>query len=143
VQGYRRFTFMMLDAYVVAMSPAGAGSAWAGPVGAKLHLSAVYKKTGKCPLVYETARMNRLHLEELKKLFPAGYLRGACKLAGITHQEGYMEQSGVGFCRRDYRGQGGENVRDQRPPFSGQSFPMGRAVRPAQGLGNEDAQAHR
>ena len=58
-----------------------------------------YKKTGKCPLVYETTRMNRLHLQELKKLFPAGYLRGACKLAGITYQEGYLEQSWVeGFA---------------------------------------------
>jgi len=54
-----------------------------------------YKKTGKCPLVYETTRMNRLHLQELKKLFPAGYLRGACKLAGITYREGYLEQSWV------------------------------------------------
>ena len=54
-----------------------------------------YQKTGKCPLVYETARMNRLHLQELKKLFPAGYLRGACKLAGITYKEGYLEQSWV------------------------------------------------
>jgi tRNA 2-thiouridine synthesizing protein E len=52
-----------------------------------------YKKTGKCPLVYETARMNRLHLQELKNLFPAGYLRGACKLAGITYKEGYLDQS--------------------------------------------------
>ncbi len=54
-----------------------------------------YQKTGKCPLVYETARMNRLHLEELKALFPAGYLRGACRLAGITYREGYLEQSWV------------------------------------------------
>ena len=52
-----------------------------------------YKKTGKCPLVYETARMNRLHVQELKNLFPAGYLRGACKLAGITYKEGYLDQS--------------------------------------------------
>jgi tRNA 2-thiouridine synthesizing protein E len=53
------------------------------------------KQTGKCPLVYETCRMNRLHLQELKKLFPAGYLRGACKLAGITYREGYLDQSWV------------------------------------------------
>ncbi|MDD3731495.1 MAG: TusE/DsrC/DsvC family sulfur relay protein [candidate division Zixibacteria bacterium] len=52
-----------------------------------------FKKTGKCPLVYETCRMNRLHLEELKKLFPSGYLRGACKLTGITYKEGYLDQS--------------------------------------------------
>lgn len=53
------------------------------------------KKTGKCPLVYETCRMNRLHLQELKKLFPSGYLRGACKLAGVTYKQGYLEQSWV------------------------------------------------
>jgi tRNA 2-thiouridine synthesizing protein E len=54
-----------------------------------------YKSTGKCPLVYETTRTNRLHLQELKALFPAGYLRGACKLAGITYKEGYLDQSWV------------------------------------------------
>jgi tRNA 2-thiouridine synthesizing protein E len=52
-----------------------------------------YQKTGKCPLVYETVRINRLALQEFQKLFPAGYLRGACKLAGITYKEGYLEQS--------------------------------------------------
>jgi tRNA 2-thiouridine synthesizing protein E len=55
----------------------------------------MYHKTKRCPLVYETCRMNRLHLQELKKLFPAGYLRGACKLAGITYKEGYLDQSGM------------------------------------------------
>lgn len=54
-----------------------------------------YKQTGKCPLVYETCRMNRLHLQELKRLFPAGYLRGACKLAGVTYKEGYLDQAWV------------------------------------------------
>jgi tRNA 2-thiouridine synthesizing protein E len=54
-----------------------------------------FKRTGKCPLVYETCRTNRLHVQELKKLFPAGYLRGACKLAGVTYKEGYLDQSWV------------------------------------------------
>jgi len=54
-----------------------------------------FKDTGKCPLVYETCRMNRLHLQELKILFPSGYLRGVCKLAGITYKEGYLDQSGL------------------------------------------------
>ena len=52
-----------------------------------------FKSTGKCPLVYETCRVNRLHIQELKTLFPAGYLRGACKLAGISYVEGYLDQS--------------------------------------------------
>jgi tRNA 2-thiouridine synthesizing protein E len=54
-----------------------------------------FKETRKCPLVYETCRSNGLHVEELKNLFPAGYLRGACKLAGITYREGYLDQSWV------------------------------------------------
>ncbi len=50
-------------------------------------------RTGRCPLVYETCRTNRLHLVELKRLFPSGYLRGACKLAGVTYKESYLDQS--------------------------------------------------
>lgn len=52
-----------------------------------------FKQTGRCPLVYETCRMNGLRRRELKKLFPTGYLRGACKLAGITYREGFLGQS--------------------------------------------------
>ena len=50
---------------------------------------------GRCPLVYETCRQCGLSLKDLKRLFPTGYLRGACKLAGITYQEGYMSQSNL------------------------------------------------
>ncbi len=68
-----------------------------------------YQKTGRCPLVYETVRINRLHLEELKRLFPAGYLRGACKLAGITYKEGYLEQSWVeGFAEQTTEAEAGK-----------------------------------
>ena len=52
-----------------------------------------FKRTGKCPLVYKTCQINRLHVQELQKLFPAGYLRGACKLAGVTYKEGYLDLS--------------------------------------------------
>lgn len=48
------------------------------------------KNHGRCPLVYETCRELGLSIDGLKKLFPAGYLRGACKLAGITYKEGYV-----------------------------------------------------
>ncbi|MEP0826979.1 MAG: TusE/DsrC/DsvC family sulfur relay protein [bacterium] len=50
-----------------------------------------YLKIGRCPLVYQTCKLNGIHLKELKALFPTGYLRGACKLAGISYREGYME----------------------------------------------------
>jgi tRNA 2-thiouridine synthesizing protein E len=52
-----------------------------------------YKELGRCPLVYQTCKMNGLHLNELKSLFPTGYLRGACRLAGITYREGYVQRS--------------------------------------------------
>ena len=49
----------------------------------------MYARHGKCPMVYETCKANGLRLKELRELFPTGYLRGACKLAGITYKEGY------------------------------------------------------
>ncbi len=54
-----------------------------------------YNELGKCPLVYQTCKLNGLRLKQLKNLFPTGYLRGACKLAGITYKEGYVKYSWV------------------------------------------------
>ncbi|MFC2003886.1 TusE/DsrC/DsvC family sulfur relay protein [Chloroflexota bacterium] len=47
-----------------------------------------YKETGICPNVYETCRICNLRAHELWTLFPNGYLRGACKLSGISYKEG-------------------------------------------------------
>lgn len=44
-----------------------------------------FQESGQCPLVYQACLVNRLSLEELEKLFPTGYTRGACKLAGCTY----------------------------------------------------------
>lgn len=52
-----------------------------------------FKEHGKCPLVYHTCRKNGLRIKELKSLFPTGYLRGTCRLAGITYKAGYSKQS--------------------------------------------------
>lgn len=46
-----------------------------------------FKKTGDCPLVYQTCKANGLSTKSFKLLFPTGYLRGACKLAGITYRD--------------------------------------------------------
>lgn len=54
-----------------------------------------FAKTGKVPPVYQICRMNDLHLAELKRLFPTGYQRGACKLAGVSYQESYPEHTRV------------------------------------------------
>jgi len=53
----------------------------------------ILKQTGICPVVYETCRANDISLDDFKKLFPTGYLRGACKLAGVTFREGYAGHS--------------------------------------------------
>jgi len=54
-------------------------------------IRSTFKELGKCPLVYQTCSMNGIRLKGLRSLFPTGYLRGACKLAGITYKEGYLE----------------------------------------------------
>ena len=46
-----------------------------------------FKQKGESPLAYETCRANGLSHKNLKMLFPTGYLRGACKLAGITYRD--------------------------------------------------------
>jgi len=52
-----------------------------------------YKEMGICPSIYQSCRANKLHLKQLRDLFPMGYLRGACKLSGITYKEGYLKYS--------------------------------------------------
>lgn len=44
-----------------------------------------FKETGECPLVYEACRHVGATSRKMKELFPSGYLRGACRLAGITY----------------------------------------------------------
>jgi len=56
----------------------------------------VFNEEGRCPLIYETCRINKLSLRDFEELFPTGYLRGACKLAGITYKEGFIGHSCAG-----------------------------------------------
>ena len=49
-----------------------------------------FKETAICPTVYETCRATGFRLKELRRLFPTGYLRGACLLAGITYRDGHL-----------------------------------------------------
>lgn len=50
-----------------------------------------YAETGRVPLVYETAIANGIDVREGRGLFPTGYLRGACVLAGVSYKEGYLK----------------------------------------------------
>jgi tRNA 2-thiouridine synthesizing protein E len=45
-----------------------------------------FLETGRCPAVYQTLRDLDLRMKDLKTLFPTGYLRGACKLSGLTYR---------------------------------------------------------
>jgi tRNA 2-thiouridine synthesizing protein E len=54
------------------------------------YIRRAYEKTGKCPNLFETCREINLRRAELKRLFPKGYMRGACKLAGISYKEAYL-----------------------------------------------------
>jgi tRNA 2-thiouridine synthesizing protein E len=54
-----------------------------------------FKELGKCPLIYQTCKAQGIRLNQLRDLFPTGYLRGACKLAGITYKQGYVKYAWV------------------------------------------------
>jgi len=54
------------------------------------YIRGMLEKTGKCPNLFETCRANNLRRIELKRLFPTGYMRGACKLAGVSYKEAYL-----------------------------------------------------
>ncbi len=49
-----------------------------------------FEETGRCPLIYETCRAIGLRISELRRLFPTGYLRGVCKLAGMGSRAGHL-----------------------------------------------------
>lgn len=55
------------------------------------HIRTVFREQGDCPLVFSTCRAMGLSLRELETLFPTGYLRGACKLAGITYRDRFVD----------------------------------------------------
>jgi tRNA 2-thiouridine synthesizing protein E len=42
-----------------------------------------FAKTGKVPTVFDTCSRNQIEIDELERLFPDGYHRGAVKLAGL------------------------------------------------------------
>jgi len=63
-------------------------------------IRATFLETGCCPPVYKTLKALKLHTKDLKNLFPTGYLRGACKLSGLTYRAEHihplwLQQKGV------------------------------------------------
>lgn len=56
-----------------------------------------YRETGLCPVVYKTCRARGLRIKDLQKLFPSGYQRGACKLAGLSFMTAVLKQAELQF----------------------------------------------
>lgn len=54
-------------------------------------IRSTFDQINQCPLIYVACKKNQIGLGDLKKLFPTGWLRGACKLAGVTYREGYLQ----------------------------------------------------
>ncbi|SPJ16044.1 Sulfur relay protein, TusE/DsrC/DsvC family [Syntrophobacter sp. SbD2] len=52
-----------------------------------------FSETGRCPMIHQIGKDCGLKLQDLKKLFPSGYLRGACKLAGLTYLDEEVHSS--------------------------------------------------
>lgn len=59
------------------------------------YIRATFAEYGACPLVYHTCKANGLTIRDLQGLFPTGYLRGACRLAGVTYRQGYHGSSSL------------------------------------------------
>lgn len=49
-----------------------------------------FRETRACPVVHETAQALGLSMTSLQRLFPTGYLRGACLIAGISYKYGWV-----------------------------------------------------
>jgi tRNA 2-thiouridine synthesizing protein E len=91
-QGFLRDPFTWNESYATALAPhvgIHAPLTHAHWVVIR-YIRARFEKSGFCPLLYFTCRENGLTVADLQGLFPTGYLRGACRLAGITYREGYL-----------------------------------------------------
>lgn len=63
------------------------------------------EETGACPTLFQTCQCLGISLPGFKFLFPGGYQRGACKLAGVSHRSqglGGDPQPAFGF-EQSYR----------------------------------------
>lgn len=57
-----------------------------------------FKETGVCPVIHETSQALGLNPKSMQQLFPTGYLRGACLLAGISYNYGWVYYFGEPYA---------------------------------------------
>jgi tRNA 2-thiouridine synthesizing protein E len=48
-----------------------------------LFLRDAYRKTKNIPTVFAACKANEIDLDEMRAMFPGGYRRGACRMAGL------------------------------------------------------------
>ena len=66
------------------------------------YLREKYFNEGTIPVVILACAENKFRLKEFKSLFPTGYHRGACKIAGLNHE--FMFQANYSLCSYEIRG---------------------------------------
>ena len=54
------------------------------------YLREMYSQKGVCPTLFATCRAIGLRPQEMQKLFPTGYHRGACRVAGVHYRVSHM-----------------------------------------------------
>ncbi len=54
-----------------------------------------FDKMTTCPLLFIAFQKNDFGIGDLRQLFPPGYLKGACKLAGISYREAKIQQTWI------------------------------------------------
>lgn len=50
----------------------------------------IYEQTGVCPTIFAACRATSLTPQEMQRLFPTGYHRGLCRVAGIHYRINHM-----------------------------------------------------
>lgn len=53
-------------------------------------LRQTFAQTGNCPTIFAVCRANGLRPQEMQKLFPTGYHRGVCRVAGVHYRINHM-----------------------------------------------------
>ncbi len=70
-------------------------------------------ENGRVPLIYQTCKKLGLGLDDLQRLFPTGYLRGACKIAGISYRDSSFNEP-----------RATKDEITSAPAFEGKSYPV-------------------
>jgi len=66
------------------------------------YLREAVERTGRTPIVHRACRDCGLKLRDIERLFPTGFHRGACRLAGLNYFERYTPPTAASSPGRTY-----------------------------------------